>query len=659
MRPLALLLLTAALLVPQQAAAATTTDPAPPLTNLAHLDFLRDTVTPPAQAGHTTYRLDREPAVGVLWTYADRNPDGTYRRVGGGRYDAASDTYGQGAFNADDVARAAVVYLRHWRATGRATSRDAAYGMLRGLTYLQTDSGPDAGNVVLWMQPDGTLNPSADPVETPDPSDSADSYWLARTLWALGEGYAAFRQADPHFAAFLRDRLTLALRAVERQPLTRYGQWLDIDGTPAPAWLIAQGADATGEALIGLAAYVEASGDPHARVVLGRLAEGVAAMSAGTDRTWPFGAVLPWALSRSVWHAWGGLAPAGLARASSVTHASTFRAAALADTASFTPHLLIAAGPENGWLPAPADHVQIAYGAQSRVESLLSTAAAAGRPGLVTVAGVAATWFFGNNPAGTPMYDPASGRTFDGVDGVGVVNRNSGAESTIHGLLAMLALDATPAVAAIARTATVRDRRTWSLVEAESGALGGDASLYRPADAWTGESLWSNGAGVRLGAGGSLSVTLPGAGLVLPVVELAPGAGATRWGAAGAVRHGEVGAQGESPAPGLLTVRTLPRLVGAGPFTVTGVAGQSTVDALLVQPELEWLALGRPSSRHATVMVRSFAGSVRRTTVAVPGSGRASVSGYDRTGRLVTSHTAAGSEVSVVVSPGGFTIVTR
>ena len=50
------------------------------------------------------------------------------------------------------------------------------------------------------MQPDGTLNPSADPVELPDPSDSDASYWLARSVWAFGEGYRAFRLQDPAFA---------------------------------------------------------------------------------------------------------------------------------------------------------------------------------------------------------------------------------------------------------------------------------------------------------------------------------------------------------------------------------------------------------------------------------------------------------------------------
>ena len=51
------------------------------------------------------------------------------------------------------------------------------------------------------MQPDGTLNPSADPDRgSPTRPTPARRYWLARTIWALGEGYAAFRDADPAFA---------------------------------------------------------------------------------------------------------------------------------------------------------------------------------------------------------------------------------------------------------------------------------------------------------------------------------------------------------------------------------------------------------------------------------------------------------------------------
>ena len=88
------------------------------VTNLAHLDFLLDEVSPDAVAGHTTYRLEQEPDLVMPWTYADRQADGSYRRIGGGTYDPATGDYGQGAYNTDDITRTAVVYLRHWTATG-------------------------------------------------------------------------------------------------------------------------------------------------------------------------------------------------------------------------------------------------------------------------------------------------------------------------------------------------------------------------------------------------------------------------------------------------------------------------------------------------------------------------------------------------------------
>jgi len=367
--------------------------------------------------------------------------------------------------------------------------------------------------------------------------------------------------------------------------LGRYGQWLNVDGVRTPAWLITDGADATGEALLGLASYVAASGDPRAHDTLVKLGHGVASMRSGDPWTWPYGAVLPWALSQADWHGWAGLAPAGVARAYQVVGGAGLRNAALSDAASFTPHLLIAAGPQNGWLPAPTDLTQIAYGAHSRVESALAAAAAGQRPALRILAGIAASWFFGNNPAGTPMYDPATGITYDGVDGSGGVNRNSGAESTIHGLLAMLAMDAAPDAAAVAQAANVVRRDTWRLVEAESGSLTGDASVYSPASAWTGESLWSGGAGVQINPGGTLTLTVAvtAPSLLMPVVNLLPGAGTSHWRVdqvtAGVVRHGDVGAQGDSPAPGLLAVRTLPHSVTRGTHvtaTAAGAPGSST-----------------------------------------------------------------------------------
>jgi hypothetical protein len=645
-----------------------------PLTNLAHLDFLGDRVDPPAQAGHTTWRLGQEPEIGVLWTYAEPQPDGSYRRLGGGAYDPATDTWGQGAFNADDMTRAAVVYLRHWRQTGDPASRQRAYGLLRGVTYLQTSSGPNAGNVVLWMQPDGTLNPSPTPTEEPDPSDSGPSYWLARTIWALGEGYAAFRGADPAFAGFLRERLELSLDALDRQVLDpRYGSFQTVDGLRLPAWLIVDGADASSEAVYGLAAYMRAGGSVRARLDLRRLADGVARMPLGDVRRWPYGALLPWARSRSLWHAWGDQMAGALAEAGQTLGRDDWVRVAVGETGRFTPHLLAQGGPENGWLPAPTDRVQIAYGADATLQNLLRTAAAARRPAFADLAGIAAAWYFGNNPAGVAMYDPATGRTFDGINPDRTVNRNSGAESTIHGLLSMLALDAHPAVAARARVAGRQAQVTWRLVEAEAGALDGAAEVVTPAEAWTGESAWSGGAYVRLGPGGRVAgtVDLPvgGGWWLFPVLDrqqVPAGVVATshRLGgaAAGRVDHGGAGAQGVTAVPGYLDLATTgPVEARPGPAELVsayaGTGPEARLDAVMVQPEVEWLVLGGAGGGQA--VARSFARQREVRAIDLAGAGPASARSYDRAGHLVEVATSPDGHLRVPVAAGGFTVASR
>ena len=641
------------------------------LTNLDHLDWLSVRVSPPDQENHTTYQLAKDPAVGVLWTYAEPNPDGSFRHVGGGAYDPKTNTWGQGAFNADDVSRAAVVYLRHWRATGSTTSRDAAYQMLRGLTYLQTSSGPFAGNVVLWMQPDGTLNRSAEPKELPDPSDSDASYWLARTIWALGEGYAAFKQSDPDFAAFLGDRLDLAVGAVDRQVLDQYGRHLDIDGEPAPAWLIANGADATAEAVLGLSAYVAAGGSAGAHTALSRLSEGIAEMEGGDARHWPMGSVRPWAESRSVWHAWGGNAPGALARASVALRDSTLAEGAVSDSFTFDPWLLTSGGPDNGRLPTRGDASQIAYGVDSRLQSLLATADAEGvtTDAATGLAGIVAAWYFGANPAGQPMYDPATGRTFDGISGSGQINHNSGAESTIHGLLSMIALDQHPAVAELARTNGIVTRQGTLTLEAENGTLTGDASATAPPSLWTGESLFSGSGYAALGDGGSTTLALPehAPSLVLPVFDLRPGSGAVTTfredgKELGRVASGEVGAQGDSPAPGALLPVTLPVTLPAGATrlsanTATGAGDPAALDAVMLEPLVSRLVLA--GDGHGTALLRSASTTSERTQVRVAGTGPARVQTYDGSGRPVASSASTAQTVTVTVPAKGFALVRR
>ena len=60
------------------------------------------------------------------------------------------------------------------------------------------------------------------------------------------------------------------------------------------------------------------------------------------------------------------------------------------------------------------------------------------------MAGLAASWLTGNNAAGQPMYDPTTGRGYDGIDEKAQVNYNSGAESTIEALYTLVEVERHP-----------------------------------------------------------------------------------------------------------------------------------------------------------------------------------------------------------------------
>lgn len=647
------------------------------LTNLAHLRFLGDTVEPEPLPGHDTYRLREEPALGTLWTYADRQEDGSYKRIGGGKLDPETGHYEQGAFNADDMARAAVVHLRHWTHTGSDRSRRSARQLLRGICYLQTTDGPHAGNVVLWQQADGTLTRSAYPPEKPDPSDSGPSYWLARFVWALGEGFEAFRRPDPGFAAFLRDRLELALTALERDVLSLYGTWETADGRRVPGWLITHGADASSEAVLGLAAYVRAGGGTRARRATDQLAEGIAALASGGPGQWPYGAVLPSAAAISQWHAWAAQMPTALAAASAVLSRPGLLRTALADTAGFTPELLTAGGCDNGWLPAPVDRTQIAYGVDSRLRALLAVADNGGAPGLYPLAALTAAWYFGANAAGEAVYDPATGVTFDGVAPDGKINRNSGAESTIHGLLSMLALDSLTegggarAAASPLGLGGTGERDGLRVLEAEKGELTGAAEPVRPDSAWTGESQYSGDAYVALREGGGVSWTLPddaeGPLLASPVVNLVSDrdAGATLWNTRGTdttrVDHGTAGAQGITAAPGALTPVSLPGTFSPGGRLRARADGVGEhplrVDAVMVRPTVARRVLHGPE--RSIALLHNGDGQPHTTGVSMPGQGPVTIELYNVRARLRGRRTATGPDVQVTVPASGFAVVRR
>ena len=647
----------------------------PAAVNLAHLDFLHDSVPYPGTpvAGHST----TEPGtpIDTWWVYANFNSgSGTYTRTGGGSYDASTKTYGQGAFDTDDVTRAAVAYLTHYRYYHDQHSLKLARGALRFVMFMQTTTSPNAGNFVLWMQPSGALNLTPTPPDSPNPADSGASFWLARSIWALGEGYATFRTVDPSFATALAERMDLALAKLDAELVTpKSGQYHMLHGYQTPAWFIADGADASSEALLGLGAYYAATGKAEARKLGVAFGNGIAGFQIGSSRDWAWQALMPFTGSVSLWHAWGAHMVMALATAGPQLGHREWLSPAQRDANAFETHQQLSFGAINGLLPAPDDLSQIAYGAETTVDGLLFLGRATGNDAYRRWAGIAATWFFGNNRAGVAMYQPATGVVYDGLNGDGGINRNSGAESTIEGLLALMNVVNDPVARGYLGYHRLMAQTTYQKVEAESGALSGAATVVTPASAWTGEALWSNNQYVDLAKGGSdrISVTAPVDGdyLVYVVFDKQMGrpdsvgvtvsVDGTRI---GQDNEGGAGPQGVSPNPDYLWIDSLavPQRMTAGAHTVTlkyaGKGGtHAKIDAILWQPMIESKVLA--DSEGATLAVyKSLADVESRVVLPAPSETWVALV-YDRDGNLVQHISFQSGQVRTVpVLAFGYTI---
>ena len=130
----------------------------------------------------------------------------------------------------------------------------------------------------------------------------------------------------------------------------------------------------------------------------------------------------------------------------------------------------------------------------------------------------------------------------------------------------------------------------------------------------------------------------------------------------GRVASGEIGAQGDSPAPGALLPVTLPVTLPAGATrlsatTATDAGDPAALDAVMLEPLVSRLVLA--GDGHGTALLRSASTTSERTQVRVAGTGPAQVRTFDGSGRPVASSVTPAETVTVTVPAGGFALVRR
>jgi multiple sugar transport system substrate-binding protein len=360
-------------------------------------------------------------AVRVVSLYANA-PD--YKPTGS----PARDGY-EGIASVDDAARAAVAYLHYYESHADTTARDEALGLLGFVSGMEEGDG----EFLNFIDSSGKLN------RTAPSSRKSMSYWAARSIWALGEATRVLGADSLPELVSMRPVLDRALARMAR----------DIGA----GRLLGGSVTATSEALLGVLALQRANPSVENAALATKTAELLVRRSAGSPQAPPWGAYTD--SPTAEWHAWGSRPVQSLALAGTILKRPDFIVAARKEADGLWSRFLLA-----GQVPASVSadgsvkwFPQISYGIGPIVEGYLALADASDDRSYAVLAGLAASWFNGDNVARVAMYDAATGRTFDGIDGPSPikVNRNAGAESTVEGLLAMESVAGDPDAAAYAR----------------------------------------------------------------------------------------------------------------------------------------------------------------------------------------------------------------
>jgi hypothetical protein len=216
---------------------------------------------------------------------------------------------------------------------------------------------------------------------------------------------------------------------------------------------------------MGLTEYYRATHDPRVREYIKKLADGLMMMQDGDATTFPYGLHRSW---ETMWHMWGNGQTQALAGAGVLLNDSVMVHSAEREAQGFYSRLLIQGYMKELDIARPDSSVngdQIAYGIRPIAVGLLRLYDATKNETYLKMAGLAASWLFGNNIARQQMYDRESGRCFDGIMDSLTFNRNSGAESTIEALHTLVEIDKYPLAKKYLRYKKIKKSSQEHLIE--------------------------------------------------------------------------------------------------------------------------------------------------------------------------------------------------
>ncbi|RKY49572.1 MAG: hypothetical protein DRP86_05025 [Candidatus Neomarinimicrobiota bacterium] len=336
---------------------------------------------------------------------------------------------GEGITCVDDVGRFLEVLETEINRFHKNDLLPVAAGMTRFLLYMSRDDG-------LWynfMHEDGSIN-------TQYRTSTAEfQWWAIRGLRGLAAAYNIFNERPKY--SYLQERVKKQIQTMDSHLQDILSLYPEKEKTPIgsrPLWLIKKAPDMNAELLTVLVRLTE-TGDFDYREEIKKIAEGLMGYQYLNAESELHGMYFCW---ESLWHNWGNTQAAALLAAYRLIKNPAYLESVRLWADHFIPFVLSNHYP---WeIKVHADGIytithypQIAYGINSMYQGMRALADETGYRKYQKMSDEILAWFTGNNTARIAMYDPETGRCYDGINDAGNVNYNSGAESTIECLLAM------------------------------------------------------------------------------------------------------------------------------------------------------------------------------------------------------------------------------
>lgn len=348
---------------------------------------------------------------------------------------------GEGFTCIDDVARAALFYLRNPVFATDTAVQTRAFNLIRFVINMQSPNG----YFYNFLQTGNVINTSG------ITSVNQPKWWSWRALQALTEGGDLIKTKNAALAAQVDDAVRKLISRIQTD-LVNIPQTTAVqNGIVVPQWL-PEGADAGATLLLGLIPYAQSSGDAGIKQYIKKLADGIVLSQHGDAGHFPYSCFLS---SGTLWHAYGSDQAHALFQVSKFLNDTSYSNRALAEVDHFYPWLLqngfkysFEVENTSGSITAQniQNYEQIAYGIRPFVSAAVDAFILTQDVKYADLAGQLSAWFFRKNPAQTVMYDSTTGRCFDAIGAGNAVNRNAGAESCIEALLTMQMVEASSEV---------------------------------------------------------------------------------------------------------------------------------------------------------------------------------------------------------------------